>query len=611
MAARPKIRRRDNRLVPALRVGARYPAAQRRQGGVYIAVLGSSLIIALLGMCALIGQRIENRLVVASSDIRQAQLNASTAVELAMLAMKQDTNWRTTYTSGAWFTKRSTGIGSCTANVVDPVDGTLGGGTDDPVQITGIGYSGGAEQRMQVTVDPKKNPYSCLRSAVAAGGNISVSSGKLRTNGLTTANQITATSAQVYGNVEATSISGSTYNGTTTTVTSDKRPTMPDWTSAFQYYRDNATSLDINSFPTTMPNLGRNTSFDVDTSYWTGTATGLPTATLEQKTGVNGHSACARVKDRVALTSGASQAIDQFVKMGVSYNITIQICPNSSWGNIFRVKLATKGTLSSVVTAQSSTVSIISGVWQDVNVTLTAPVWSGNLEYARVTIDTDSTNPFASTNDFYIDGFDIRENLTARFIYRQVLGPGINTLYAGAPLNSQGIYKIDCGGQRLIIERSRIVGTLLVVNPGANSCVKDGPISWKPAVAGYPALLVDADTPTTADFAILATNRALGEKENGVNYNPSGAPSDEFGQDTDMNDIYSSHIKGLIAVRHDLTYQNRALIKGQVIVGNNITNNTGELEIDYQPDSLLNPPPGFWSYTYARRTGSTKKVVLP
>src|SRR5205814_1372799 len=65
----------------------------RRTGGVYIAVLGSAMIIALLGMCAMIGQRIENRLISNSTDIRQAQLNASAAVELALLAMKQDTNW--------------------------------------------------------------------------------------------------------------------------------------------------------------------------------------------------------------------------------------------------------------------------------------------------------------------------------------------------------------------------------------------------------------------------------------------------------------------------------------------------------------------------------------
>ena len=233
--------------------------------------------------------------------------------------------------------------------------------------------------------------------------------------------------------------------------------------------------------------------------------------------------------------------------------------------------------------------------------------WTGNLEYALVTIDTDSTSAFASTNDFYLDDLDIRETTTGRFIYRQVLGPGVNTFYSGAPTNSQGIYWIDCGGQQVDHRTLADLGTLLVINPGANSCVSNGPINWSPAVAGYPALLVDADTPTSADFAIYATNRALSEKENGVNYNRSGAPHDEFGQDADTNDIYRSQIRGLIAVRHDLTFQNRALVRGQVIVGNNIANSSGELEVDYQPDSLLNPPSGFWSYTYPRRPARRKK----
>ena len=155
------------------------------------------------------------------------------------------------------------------------------------------------------------------------------------------------------------------------------------------------------------------------------------------------------------------------------------------------------------------------------------------------------------------------------------------------------------------------MGTLLVVNPGTGSCVSNGPINWSPAVAGYPALLVDSDTGTSADFGLYATNRMLSEKENGVNYNPSGAAHEDFGQDADTNDIYPSQIRGMIAVRHDLTFQNRTLVRGQVIVGNNIANSSGELEVDYQPDSLLNPPSGFWSYIYPRRTGSTQKVVLP
>ena len=96
-----------------------------------------------------------------------------------------------------------------------------------------------------------------------------------------------------------------------------------------------------------------------------------------------------------------------------------------------------------------------------------------------------------------------------------------------------------------------------------------------------------------------------------MNFNPSGAAHEDFGQDADTNDIYPSQIRGLIAIRHDLTFQNRTLVRGQIIVGNNIANASGELEIDYQPDSLLNPPTGFWSYIYPRRIGSTQKVVLP
>ena len=163
----------------------------------------------------------------------------------------------------------------------------------------------------------------------------------------------------------------------------------------------------------------------------------------------------------------------------------------------------------------------------------------------------------------------------------------------------------------MIIERSRILGTLLVINPGANSCVSNGPISWSPAVAGYPALLVDADTAADADFTINATNRALSEKENGVNFNPAGAAHDEFGQDADTNDIYRSAIRGLIAVRDDLPYQNRALVRGQVIVGDDLTNSSGELEVEYLPDSLLNPPPGFSPLTPIRRPASVQKAVLP
>jgi hypothetical protein len=273
----------------------------------------------------------------------------------------------------------------------------------------------------------------------------------------------------------------------------------------------------------------------------------------------------------------------------------------------FRFSLFTKGVGASVQTSTGPDTLCVTLFWQHITATLTAPSWNGNLEYAFIKIaGADSSN----TSDFYFDDLTIRETTTGRFIYRQVLSPTLNPF--GGTTNAEGIYWIDCNNNKIVIERSRILGTLLLLNPGAGSCIANGPINWQPAMAGYPALLVDASSPDNADFNINATNRALSEKENGVNYNPVGASHEEFGQDSDTNDIYHSSIRGLIAVRDDLSFQNRPLIRGQVLVGDDLTSSSGELEVEYLPDSLLNRPPGFTApYSYFRRAASVQKAVAP
>ena len=49
-------------------------------------------------------------------------------------------------------------------------------------------------------------------------------------------------------------------------------------------------------------------------------------------------------------------------------------------------------------------------------------------------------------NDFYVDNLDIRENVTGRFIYRNVISPSLNPF--GASTNSEGIYWINCNGSQ-------------------------------------------------------------------------------------------------------------------------------------------------------------------
>jgi hypothetical protein len=572
--------------------------------------LGTSLIVALLGMAALMGQRIQNRMLTSAADIRQAQLNANTAIELALLSMKNDTNWRTTYSNGTWFSNRSTGDGTCSLSVTDPIDSNLSNSATDPVVILGIGYSGDAQQRSEVTIDPRKQPVGALRSAVAVGDDITLSGDTLRAIGLITANDVDASSSLVYGNVQALTTTGAIYAGTTTPVTAANRPTMPDWTSVFNYYRTNGTQIDIASLASTKPNLAKNVSFDMNTQYWSGTYTGLPNASITREVNVNGHAASLRVHTRAATTAGASQSIDHFVKPGTTYNITIQVAA-TGLGNIFRVKLATKG--SGAVQSNTSTPIISVGTgWLDASVSVVAPSWTGPLEYARITIDTE--HALGNTDSFYVDNIDIREATTGRIMYRQVLSPSINPYGA---TNSQGIYWINCNGTRIVIERSRILGTLLIINPGTDSCIDHGPINWAPAVAGYPALLVDADTATDANFSIRATGRTLNESDNETNFNPAGAAYDfnnalVSATDTSANDIYPSEIRGLVVVENDLSFQNNTYIRGGLIVGGDITNSSGELEVEYQSDSLLNPPPGFLDpYAYLRRPTSARKVVLP
>jgi hypothetical protein len=588
--------------------------SRQRSGGIYIAVLGTALVVSLLGMSAMIGQRLQNRMVSTSGDVRQAQLNANTAIELGLLAMKSDTNWRTTYSNGTVFTNRATNAGTCTLtvrNIPDP--GTpLSTNSDDPVILLGVGNSGNAIQRAKLTIDPRKDPLSCLRYAVATGGAITLQSDTLRTSGIISANTMSATSAQVYGKVEATAATGSTYNSGTTIVTTAKRPTMPDWTSVFSYYRTNGTQIDINSLPTQTPNLAVNPGFESGTTGWTDQATGTTNSNIALKSDhVHSGTSSIRVSSRTDFTSGAAQYIDSFVKAGQSYNIDCYVYIPGAVVNTFCITLYTKGSGSANFDANTPTLGII-GNWIHLSATLTAPAWSGNLQYAFVKV---AGGDSLSKADYYLDDMTIRENTTGSFIYRQVLSPTLNPF--GTSTNSQGIYWINCNNNKLIIERSRILGTLLVVNPGTGSCVSNGPIQWSPAVAGYPALLVDADTASNDKFNIYATNRVLSEKENATNYNPVGAPHDEFGQDAFgqpgyMTNIYRSSIKGLIAVRNNLTFQNRGLVRGEILVGGAINNSSGELEIEYQPDALLSPPPGFTApYSYYRRTNSLQKAVSP
>jgi hypothetical protein len=598
-----------------------------RRGGVYLAVLGTAMIAGVLAFSALALQRVQNRMLSSSSEVRQAQLNAEAAIGMGLLTVKSDPAWRTNNPNGQWFANRNIGDGGCALSVVDPLDGDLTDNPSEPIVLTGIGASGNAVQRIVKTVDVYPEPLECLRSSVAAGGNISLSGATLRaTNaGLITANAVSASSSDVYGRVQAANVSGGTYRNTTTQVAAADLPTMPDWSTVFDYYQDNGTEIPIGSVPSSLGNFERNGNFQSNDNYWYGNPPGVAPATVARSTTTGKASSppgCLLVSNRGNWNSGACQSIAGYVKAGHTYLISahVALSPNVPIATkVFRVRLTTKGTESAEVHVNSADSPPITGSSfltfppTPISAIVTAPAWSGDLEYAFIKFafsDSSSSPPYY---DFHIDDVVVTDVTVGKFIYRQVLGPNVNSMTLD--VNSEGLYWINCAGQDLVIERSRIKGTLLLVNPGSGSMIGPGPIQWSPAKPGYPALLVDADIPSNADFRIEATNRTLSEPEDGRQYNPdnpAGMSHASLGSDADMNDTFPSEIEGLIVVRDDLTFKNRTLVRGSVIVGDQINSTGGSLEVEYRPDSLYSPPPGFESTSkHVERPLSVHKEVLP
>jgi hypothetical protein len=518
-------------------------------------VLGTSLIVSLLALCALMGQRIQNRMLIASSDIRQAQLNADAAVELALLNMNQDANWRSNRSNGSWFVGRGTTAGTCAVEVTDPIDSNLVDDADEPVVIRAIGNAGDAEQRCEITIEARRDPIDILRACANAGGIL--------------ANQ-------------------STF----------------DWNTVFGAYAGAGigTSISYSSLPTADQfEFARNTSINTNDDYWDDDPPGLPTSDFNAPQGFAGHAATLRV-DRDDKRAGAGNRLQvSRLKPNTSYQVSIEVHPDLSLlqTNRFKLFMITEYADGSYVESTGSTTAIswLANVWTTCSATITTPNWTEEPANVYVVVNSDHPSGFASR--IYLDNIRVYENVTGRLLYGQALGP--------TGPNPNGIYWVDCGGGKLLIERSRIFGTLVVLNPGPGSAIANGPIRMAPAKPGYPALMVNGN------FAISSSARVLNEAEYVTNLNPAGMPYDfnsplATSTDTSLNDAYPSEIQGLVAVSGNLTFENSPRLSGQVIVGGAVS---GAYSLNYQPYSMINPPPSFYGYRYDPRPVSARKVVLP
>jgi hypothetical protein len=225
--------------------------ARSRRGGIYFAVLGCSMLVALIGFGALAAVRAQRLGVLVETDMKAARELSRSAIEIAMAQMAADPNWRHTRVSGDWFVDRPLGDGTISARGIDPDDGDLRNNEIDPVVLTGIGRQGRAMQMLQVRLVCEPSPLSCLEAALASAGDQNHSSTSIHDSGqiISSNGTVASITAQIYTDVEALVILGGSYHNAQRLLSAPRQ--FPDAGTVFNYYKSAGSWISRSSLPRT------------------------------------------------------------------------------------------------------------------------------------------------------------------------------------------------------------------------------------------------------------------------------------------------------------------------------------------------------------------------
>lgn len=241
-------------------VGMQLQSAPRRGqtavrcGSVYVAVLGVSMILGIIGLTALHTSRAEVAELAAVEQTARAELLAQSAIEYALCVIEADSAWRTSYTNGQELPSNSWislgGSGGFRAAASD-VDGNLADNQGDGVTLRGIGQSGKSTSVVIVDAEPSQGPLTCLDSSLHAGGSIGFQSAASTSNQTVSSNNsisITPLLASYSGDAWTTGLIVGLVGGSSQILQTPPRQ-MPDTTAAFAYYLANGTKIDMSSIP--------------------------------------------------------------------------------------------------------------------------------------------------------------------------------------------------------------------------------------------------------------------------------------------------------------------------------------------------------------------------
>ena len=149
-----------------------------RRGSTYLLVLGSTMLVTVIGLSALFAVTLERRRAEAAGDAVKARFYAQSALEMAAHWIDDDPDWRSNRPNGAWATDVPIGNGTFGVQVVDPGDGVLSNSQTGAIHITCTGVKGAARHVFRVTLDaeaPESTPaLEALATAIHCGQDMTV-----------------------------------------------------------------------------------------------------------------------------------------------------------------------------------------------------------------------------------------------------------------------------------------------------------------------------------------------------------------------------------------------------------------------------------------------------
>ena len=114
--------------------------ARRRRGGVYVVVMGVTMIVAMMGLCSMRLARLEQWRAVGRQNLSEARHLAQSGVEFALGRISLASgDWRTTYIHNVEPEPIPLGNGEVAFRLLDPLDADLADSNYDPIEILGIG----------------------------------------------------------------------------------------------------------------------------------------------------------------------------------------------------------------------------------------------------------------------------------------------------------------------------------------------------------------------------------------------------------------------------------------------------------------------------------------